>query len=82
MDVGKVVGESEPHKMITCSDPSIGPPLLVPSDQEFNSEAQIGIVISHKEGTTYRLSTFIPRHCISNSPFHDKQDTVQARSAR
>ena len=52
MDVEKVVGGSEPHKMITCSGLSISPPLR---DQDFNSEAQKGIVVSHKEGTTYGI---------------------------
>jgi len=84
MDVEKVVGRSEPHEMITCSGLSISSPLLVTSDQDFNSEAQKSIVISHKdkEGTTYSLSLTIVSQIVHTNSFIDKQDTVLARSAR
>jgi len=55
MNLEKEVGGSEPHKMIICSGLSISPPLLVTNDQDVNSGAQKGILISHKEGATYGL---------------------------
>ena len=81
MDVEKVVGGSEPHKMITCSGLSISPPLLATTDQDFNSEAQKGIAISHKEGTTYSSSLAIVSQIVHTNSFFDKQDTL-VRSAR
>ena len=59
MDLEKEVGGNEPHEMIACSGLSISPPLLVTNDQDVNSEAQRGIVMSHKEGETNGLSLTI-----------------------
>jgi len=55
MDLEKEVRGSGLHKMVLCSGLSISPPLLVTNDQDVNSGAQKGIVISDKEGATYGL---------------------------